>query len=145
MNRVWQQHFGTALAATPNDLGGNGAPPTHPEILDHLAAGLIADGWSVKALHKRIVMSATWRQSSQPDAGAYARDPDTKLLWRCPPRRLPAEVIRDASGKRVTRSTKQTGEKAARRVAEKWEAAALKALKEKAGAKGGFAKVKGSK
>ena len=96
VNRVWQQHFGTALAATPNDLGGNGAPPTHPEILDHLAAGLIADGWSVKALHKRIVMSATWRQSSQPDAGAYARDPDTKLLWRFPPRRLPAEVIRDA-------------------------------------------------
>ncbi len=96
VNRIWQQHFGTGLVATPNDFGRNGVPPTHPELLDALAAGFVADGWSVKRLHRRIVLSATWQQASTPRADAYARDPGTRWLWRFPPRRAAAESIRDA-------------------------------------------------
>jgi hypothetical protein len=97
-NRIWQFHFGQGLVATPNDFGTAGARPTHPALLDWLAATFIEDGWSVKALHRRIVNSATYRQSATPTslAPAAARDADNTLLWRFPPRRLEAEAVRDA-------------------------------------------------
>ena len=67
-NRVWQQHFGEGLVHTPSDLGVRGEPPTHPELLDWLASELIRNGWSLKWLHKEIMLSATYRQSSTADA-----------------------------------------------------------------------------
>jgi hypothetical protein len=100
-NRIWQFHFGQGLVATPSDFGVSGARPTHPELLDWLAAKFIESGWSVKTLHRLIVNSATYRQSSSsPVADAYRRaislDADNQLLWRFPPRRLEAEAVRDA-------------------------------------------------
>jgi hypothetical protein len=96
VNRVWHYHFGTGLVATPNDLGRNGERPSHPELLDWLAADFLAHGTSLKALHRRIMLSNTYRQSSRYDARAAAVDADDRLLWRYPARRLEAEAIRDA-------------------------------------------------
>ena len=95
-NRVWHLHFGQGLVTTPNDFGASGARPTHPELLDWLAAKFIASGWRVKTLHRLIVNSATYRQSSRFEDRAAARDADDQLLWRFPPRRLEAEAVRDA-------------------------------------------------
>ena len=95
-NRVWHLHFGQGLVATPNDFGVSGAVPSHPELLDWLAARFVAGGWSVKSLHRLIVTSAVYRQSSAFDAKAAAIDADNRLLWRFAPRRLEAEAIRDA-------------------------------------------------
>ena len=100
-NRVWHFHFGQGIVASPNDFGVSGARPTHPELLDWLATQFIERGWSVKALHRLIVNSATYRQSSAPTVNdAYRRatslDADNQLLWRYPPRRLEAEAVRDA-------------------------------------------------
>jgi hypothetical protein len=95
-NRLWHHCFGTGLVATPSDFGRNGAPPSHPELLDHLAGELIASGWSIKHVQRLIVGSATFRQSSAPCPQAAAVDADARLLWRFPPRRLEAEAIRDA-------------------------------------------------
>ena len=122
-NRVWHLHFGQGLVATPSDFGVSGARPTHPALLDWLAAKFIESGWSVKALHRLIVNSATYRQGSgegvtsrsvisnqsgvpsgssteSPSAHyfrkAVAIDADNTLLWRYPPRRLEAEAVRDA-------------------------------------------------
>ncbi len=94
-NRIWHHHFGAGLVATPGDLGANGAQPSHPELLDWLATRLMREGWSLKKLHQRILLSYTYRQASGPNSEALARDADTRLLWRYPPRRLEAEVIRD--------------------------------------------------
>ncbi len=103
VNRVWQFHFGRGIVATPSDFGVNGARPTHPELLDWLTLRFIEHGWSLKWLHRQILMSATYRQSSKPAADSLARDADCQMLWRFPPRRLEAEAIRDcilqASGK----------------------------------------------
>jgi hypothetical protein len=96
VNRVWQHHFGTGLVATPDNLGASGARPSHPELLDHLAAEFVASGWSVKALHRLILRSAAYRQSSAPRPGLDATDPDNRLLARFPLRRLDAEAVRDA-------------------------------------------------
>ena len=96
VNRVWHYHFGTGLVATPNDFGRNGERPSHPELLDWLAADFLAHGTSLKALHRRIMLSSTYRQSSRYDARAAAADADDRLLWRYPARRLEAEAIRDA-------------------------------------------------
>jgi hypothetical protein len=96
VNRVWHYHFGTGLVATPNDVGRNGDRPSHPELLDWLAADFLAHGTSLKALHRRIMLSNTYRQSSRYDARAAAVDADDRLLWRYPARRLEAEAIRDA-------------------------------------------------
>lgn len=98
VNRTWQQHFGSGLVATPNDFGRMGARPTHPELLDWLTTRFISEGWSFKKLHKEILMSATWRQSSEhPREARYQElDPGETLLWRFPVRRLKAEQIRDA-------------------------------------------------
>lgn len=96
VNRVWHHHFGRGIVATPNDFGLQGALPTHPELLDHLAQRLIKNGWNLKSLHRDILLSTTWLQSSAPSPGKAAIDPDNKFLWRFTPRRLEAEVVRDS-------------------------------------------------
>jgi hypothetical protein len=95
-NRIWQQHFGQGLVATPNDFGAAGARPTHPELLDWLAARLIDAGWSLKSLHRLVVTSDTYRRSSRFDPHAGSVDADNQFLWRFAPRRLEAEALRDA-------------------------------------------------
>ncbi len=96
VNRVWQHQFGVGLVDTPNDFGRNGSKPTHPELLDWLALDLMEHGWSLKHLQRRILTSATWRQSGLPRKEALAVDAGSRLLWRFPPRRLEAEGIRDS-------------------------------------------------
>ncbi len=96
VNRIWQGHFGAGLVETASDFGRNGTPPSHPELLDYLATEFIRSGWSVQHLHRLIVLSATYRQSSRIDAAAQARDAEDRLLWRYPARRLGAEMIRDS-------------------------------------------------
>ncbi|MEY3276185.1 MAG: hypothetical protein RL153_1452 [Verrucomicrobiota bacterium] len=96
VNRVWQQHFGTGLVATPNDFGTQGARPTHPELLDWLAGELVHGGWRLKPLHRLILESATYRQSAAVDAMKRASDPSNALWSRWTPRRLEAEALRDA-------------------------------------------------
>jgi hypothetical protein len=120
-NRLWQYHFGEGLVSTASDFGANGARPTHPELLDWLAAELMNPGgnskdspgkrddalvvkarttqepatWSLKHIHRLIVTSATYRQSSETRKEGLARDAGSRLLWRFPPRRLEAEPMRD--------------------------------------------------
>jgi len=95
VNRVWQYHFGEGLVTTPNDFGRNGAKPSHPELLDWLAVEFRDSGGSLKKLHKLIVMSATYRQTSQPTTG-QSPTADNTLLWRQNRRKLEAEAVRDA-------------------------------------------------
>ncbi len=96
VNRVWQWHFGDGFTRTPGNLGLLSEPPTHPELLDWLAARLVEDGWSLKALHRRILLSETYQQSSRATAEQLELDPENRLLGRFSPRRLEAEIIRDA-------------------------------------------------
>lgn len=96
MNRLWQQHFGQGLVATPSDFGRAGSPPTHPELLDWLAREFIDSGWDLKRMHRLMVTSATYRQSSELRREALERDTDNQWLWRYTPRRLEAESLRDA-------------------------------------------------
>jgi mono/diheme cytochrome c family protein len=96
VNRLWQFHFGTGIVATPNDFGYMGERPAHPELLDWLAKRLVADGWRLKAIHKLIVTSQTYQQSSAYQEVAAKIDADSRLLWRFPPSRLSAEEIRDS-------------------------------------------------
>ncbi len=96
VNRVWQQHFGTGLVATPNDFGMTGTRPTHPELLDYLAARFVRDGWSIKRLHRAIVMTSAYRRKSLHEAVAAKIDPDNRLLWRQNVQRLDAETLRDS-------------------------------------------------
>ncbi len=96
VNRIWQGHFGTGLVSTPGDFGLRGESPTHPELLDHLATELVRGGWSIKSLHRRILLSATWQQSSADREDARAIDPENRLLWRMNRRRLDFEATRDA-------------------------------------------------
>ena len=96
VNRIWQYHFGRGIVATPDDFGSQGARPTHPELLDWLATEFIEGGWSIKRLHRLIMTSATYRQSSQSDPHKIRVDSDNRWLSRWRPRRLEAEVIRDA-------------------------------------------------
>jgi hypothetical protein len=95
VNRIWAIHFGRGLVATPEDFGSQGQLPTHPELLDWLANKFIESDWNVKSLHKLIVMSATYRQSSAAPSSLVAADPDNRFLARGPKHRLPAEQIRD--------------------------------------------------
>jgi hypothetical protein len=96
VNRLWQHHFGRGIVGTPSDFGEQGEPPTHPELLDWLAREFVESGWSLKALHRLMVTSATYRQSARPDAVAGRADPEDRLLWRLPRRRLEGEALRDA-------------------------------------------------
>ncbi len=94
-NRIWQYHFGRGLVKTPNDFGSRGLAPTHPELLDHLAAELVRSGWSIKALHRRIMLSATYQQQTAANVASTATDL-TDLYVGFPRRRLGAEEIRDS-------------------------------------------------
>ena len=101
VNRIWQWHFGTGLVSTPNDFGNTGEPPSNPRLLDWLAATFQSDNrygkaWSIKKMHRLILTSQAYRQASAPNAAASKVDADNRLLWRFSPRRLEAEVIRDA-------------------------------------------------
>ncbi|MCP3859663.1 MAG: DUF1553 domain-containing protein, partial [Phycisphaeraceae bacterium] len=90
VNRVWAWHFGEGIVSTPSNFGLRGGRPTHPELLDWLARRFVADGWSIKELHRRIMNSAAYRSSGRPDPHAIAADPGNELLWRRTPRRLEA-------------------------------------------------------
>jgi hypothetical protein len=96
VNRVFQYHFGHGLVRTPNDYGLQGAPPTHPELLDYLASAFIKDGWHFKDLHKKILLSNSYKQSSEARPEALQKDPQNNYLWRFDMRRLSAEEIRDS-------------------------------------------------
>ncbi len=96
VNRVWHHHFGRGIVATPNDFGLQGALPSQPHLLDYLARRLIANGWNLKPLHRDILLSATWQQSSALSLEKATIDPDNQFLWRFSPRRLEAEIVRDS-------------------------------------------------
>src|SRR6185436_10524720 len=96
VNRLWHHHFGRGIVATPNDFGFSGARPSHPALLDALASELLSNGGSLKALHRGILRSATYRQRSVDDPARRGIDPENVLLWRQNPRRLDAEATRDA-------------------------------------------------
>ena len=97
VNRIWQAYFGRGLVETDNDFGTQGSPPSHPELLDWLACELIERDWSLKAIHRLIVSSATYRQASRVRPDGQAKDSDNRLLWRQARLRLDAELIRDAA------------------------------------------------
>ena len=96
VNRLWQHHLGRGIVATPSDFGLQGEMPTHPALLDWLAGELINNGWRLKPLHKKIIMSATYAQSAEFAQAKAAVDPENRLHWRRTPRRLEAEPIRDS-------------------------------------------------
>jgi mono/diheme cytochrome c family protein len=96
VNRLWQHHFGQGIVATPSDFGSAGQRPTHPELLDYLAGELVRGGWRLKDLHKQIMTSAVYMQSTDVDAARAAIDPENALLWHRSRQRLEAEAIRDA-------------------------------------------------
>lgn len=96
VNRLWQHHFGHGLVATPNDFGFQGERPTHPRLLDWLAVDLVQNGWSLKHVHRQILNSNTYRQSSAVQSESAQIDPENVLYWRFPPHRLDGEVIRDS-------------------------------------------------
>jgi hypothetical protein len=95
VNHIWLRHFGQAIVPGVFDFGKNGRLPTHPALLDHLAAELMKSGWKMKPLHRQIVTSRAYRQASTPEAGNLKIDPDNVYVWRMSPRRLEAEAIRD--------------------------------------------------
>ncbi len=95
-NRIWQYHFGRGIVRTSSDFGFQGSPPSHPELLDWLASEFREGGWRLKALHKTIMLSASYQMSSQFDSAAYAVDPANDLWWRFDMRRLSAEELRDS-------------------------------------------------
>ncbi|MCE9524969.1 MAG: PSD1 and planctomycete cytochrome C domain-containing protein [Planctomycetales bacterium] len=95
VNRLWQQHFGRGLVASSDDFGKQGEKPSHPELLDWLASDFVARGWSMKAVHRRIVLTSTYRQSAKMRRDLAERDPENILLARQPRRRVESEVIRD--------------------------------------------------
>jgi len=96
VNRIWQWHFGAGLVATPSNFGAQGSRPSHPTLLDDLASRFVANSWSIKWLHREIMLSATYQQSSAFDARSFAADPDNRWLWRMSRRRLEIEAWRDA-------------------------------------------------
>jgi hypothetical protein len=96
VNRIWQWHFGQGIVATPDNFGHTGARPSHPELLDYLASTFMSDGWSIKKLHRHILLSNVYQLSSDIVTSSAERDPDNHYLWRFTPRRLSAEEVRDA-------------------------------------------------
>jgi hypothetical protein len=95
-NRIWMHHFGRGIVGTPSNFGSLGERPTHPELLDYLANQFIEQGWSIKKLHRDIMLSAAYQRSSQHDAANAAADSDNRYLWRMNRRRLEVEPWRDA-------------------------------------------------
>jgi len=96
VNRLWKHHFGRGLVATPDNFGLQGEMPSHPELLDFLATRFIQSGWSLKAMHRLMVLSATYQQDNQISDDALRQDPDNRWLHHITPRRLEAECVRDA-------------------------------------------------
>jgi hypothetical protein len=96
MNHLWLRHFGKALVPSVFDFGRNGQPPTHPAVLDWLAAEFMERQWSMKAMHRLLAISATYRMDSSADPADAARDPENKYLWRANARRMEAELVRDS-------------------------------------------------
>ncbi len=96
VNRIWLQHFGRALVRSPSNFGSLGETPTHPLLLDWLAANFIESGWSIKTLHRQIMTSSTYQMSSQMNSDNFARDGDNRLIWRMNPRRMDVEAWRDS-------------------------------------------------
>ena len=96
VNRIWQQHFGEGIVPTPDDLGNQSAPPSHPALIDYLAARFVKDGWSIKQLHRLIVLSATYQQGDSQNSAYAAKDPYNRLLWRYNLRRLDLEEMHDS-------------------------------------------------
>jgi hypothetical protein len=95
VNRLWQHHMGKGIVGTPNDFGAQGDAPTHPELLDYLAHELINNGWRLRPIHKLIMTSAVYAQSGAIDAEQHKLDPQNRLWWRRPARRIEAEAVRD--------------------------------------------------
>jgi hypothetical protein len=96
VNRIWQGHFGTGIVATSSDFGTVGEQPANRELLDYLAATLVENGWSIKKMHRMIMLSDVYRESSAAQDAAMAADPDDRLMWRYPRHRVEGEVLRDA-------------------------------------------------
>jgi len=96
VNRLWLHHFGEGIVGTPNDFGVQGDRPTHPELLEYLAAELVRGGWRLKPLHRAMMLTDTYQQSHEVDPANVKLDPTNRLLWHFRPRRLEAESIRDA-------------------------------------------------
>ena len=96
VNRLWKHHFGVGLVPTPDDFGAMGTPPSHPELLDWLASEFVRDGWSIKRMHRRMVLSHAYRMASVADPESDKADPTNRLLHRMNVRRLDAESVRDA-------------------------------------------------
>lgn len=96
MNRVWTWHFGQGIVDTPDDFGTRGGKPSHPELLDYLTHRFVTEGWSIKKLHKWIVLTRAYQTASGDDARNAAKDPGNKCLWKFTARRLDAEEFRDA-------------------------------------------------
>ena len=95
MNHLWLRHFGRGIVPTTSDFGRNGRPPSHPQLLDWLASEFAAQGWSMRAMHRLMVTSSTYRQASTPDDASASADPDNVYLWRMNSRRIEAEAVRD--------------------------------------------------
>jgi hypothetical protein len=96
VNRVWQQHFGYGLVRTASNFGSQGDRPSHPELLDYLAGRFVREGWSLKKLHREIMLTSAYALSDEPSERNYSEDPDNRLLWRYNRRRLDAEALRDS-------------------------------------------------
>ena len=96
VNRIWKHHFGSGIVDTPSDFGVQGSRPTHPQLLDDLTARFIQNGWSIKWLHREIMLAAAYQQASTHDEAKHAIDPDNRWLWRMNRRRLEVEAWRDA-------------------------------------------------
>lgn len=96
VNRLWQHHFGRGIVSSPNNFGTGGSPPSHPQLLDWLATRFVEGGWKLKSIHRMILLSSTWQQSSRGTPQGLAADPSNQLFWRFPMRRLSAEELRDS-------------------------------------------------
>ena len=96
VNRIWQGHFGRGIVSTPNNFGRQGEPPTHPELLDWLATEFVSRGWSIKKIHRLILLSSAYQMSSEFSEANAKIDPENLYLWRMNRRRLEAETLRDS-------------------------------------------------
>ena len=96
VNRIWLHHFGEGIVTTPDDFGNQSAPPSHPELLDYLASRFVEDGWSIKKMHRLIMLSSVYQESSDNNPRYAQQDPNNRLLWRANIRRLEFEAVRDS-------------------------------------------------